>query len=128
MVITSLSHSQAGNIQGHTNTALQHHHEDLYDEPDRAPLASRDHTPTGKHAAADFLARNAVDTKAHLPVQDTKNDQQNYPPGTWNMQPRKMKPDWDKHKVAIFHLYQKEKRPLRDVMHIMIQKHSFVAS
>lgn len=44
------------------------------------------------------------------------------------MQPCKMKPDWDKHKVAIFHLYQKEKKPLRDVMHIMVQRYSFVAS
>ena len=44
------------------------------------------------------------------------------------MQPCKMKPDWDKHKVAIFHLYQKEKKPLKDVMHIMVQRYSFVAS
>jgi Clr5 domain len=123
--VTSLSHSQAGSIQGHANTALQRHDEDLYDEPDGVPLASRDHTPTGKHTAADFLV---VDAKTHPPVQDTKNDQQNSPPGTWNMQPYKVKPDWDKHKVAIFHLYQKEKKPLRDVMHIMVQKYGFVAS
>ena len=43
-------------------------------------------------------------------------------------QPFRMKPDWDKHKVAIFHLYQNEKRPLVEVMHIMTQKYGFVAS
>ena len=39
-----------------------------------------------------------------------------------------MKPDWDKYKVAIFHLYQNENRPLGEVMHIMTQKYGFVAS
>jgi hypothetical protein len=39
-----------------------------------------------------------------------------------------VKPDWDEHKVAIFHMYQNENMPLRDVMHIMVRRYSFVAS
>jgi hypothetical protein len=82
MVITSTPHSQAGTIQRHTNTALQHRQEDLYDESGRLPPASRNHNPTGKPAAADSLSRNLAGAETYLPVQDTKIDQQNYPPGT----------------------------------------------
>jgi hypothetical protein len=82
MVITSTPHSQASTVQWHTNTTLQHRQEDLYDEPGRPTPASRNHNPTREHAAADSLPRNLAGAGTYLPVQDTKNDQQNYPPGT----------------------------------------------
>src|SRR5271156_3562591 len=82
MVIISTPHSQASTVPRHTNTTLQHRQEGLYDELGRPPPASRNYNPTGKHAAADSLPRNLAGAETHLPVQDTKNDQQNYPPGT----------------------------------------------
>ena len=82
MVITSTPHSQASTVQRYPNTALQHRQEDLYDEPGRLPPARQNPNPTGKYAAADSLPRNFPGAETHLPVQDTKNDQQNYPPGT----------------------------------------------
>jgi hypothetical protein len=47
-----------------------------------------------------------------------------------DMQSSRMKPvlDWDKHKLVIAHLYQNEKKPLRDVMSIMSKNYSFLAS
>lgn len=82
ILITSTPHSQASTVQRHTNTASQHRQEDLYDEPGRLPPASRNHDPIGKHTAADSLPRNLAGAETRLPVQDTKKDQQNYPPGT----------------------------------------------
>lgn len=82
MVITSTPHSQASTVQRPDNTALQHRQEDLFDEPGKLPSASQNHNPAGKHAAADSLPRNLAGAETHLPVQDTKNDQQNCPPGT----------------------------------------------
>jgi hypothetical protein len=82
MVVTSTSHSQGSTVQRRTNAALQDPQKDLYDEPDKLPPTSRNHDPTGKYAAADSLPPNLTGVGTHLPVQDTKNDLQNYPPGT----------------------------------------------
>jgi len=82
MVITSTPHSQASILQRHPNTTLQYRQEDLHDEPGRPPPASRNHNPTGERAAVDSLPRNLAGAETYLPVRDTKNDQQNYRPGT----------------------------------------------
>ena len=81
-VITSTSHSQARPIQGNTNVAWRHRQEDFHGQPDGPLPASRNQNPPSKYAAADSLPRNPTGAETHPPVQDTKRDQQSYPPGT----------------------------------------------